>query len=74
VLEAFGRGGFAAVRDEWQRHHAQQDRRVTLTLADGKRRSGRARGVADNGALLLETPSGIQRFHSGEISLRPQRP
>ncbi|HSC96268.1 MAG TPA: biotin--[acetyl-CoA-carboxylase] ligase [Burkholderiales bacterium] len=70
VLEAFDRDGFAAVREEWQRHHAQQDRRVTLTLADGKRRSGRARGVAEDGAFLLETPSGVQRFHSGEISLR----
>ncbi|HEX9686198.1 MAG TPA: biotin--[acetyl-CoA-carboxylase] ligase, partial [Burkholderiales bacterium] len=73
VLEAFGRDGFAAVRDEWQRRHAQQGRRVTLTLADGKRRSGRARGVAEDGALLLETGSGTQRFHSGEIGLRPHR-
>ena len=73
VLEAFGRDGFAAVRDEWQRRHAQQDRRITLTLADGQRRSGRARGVAEDGALLVETPSGMQRFHSGEISLRAHR-
>jgi hypothetical protein len=29
--------------------------------------------VAEDGALLLETASGTQRFHSGEISLRPQR-
>ena len=70
VLAAFGREGFAAVREEWQRHHAQQDRRVTLTLPDGKRRSGLARGVAEDGALLLETPAGIQRCHSGDISLR----
>jgi len=71
LLEAFGRAGFAALRDEWQRHHAQQGRRVTLTLPDGTRRSGRARGVAEDGALLLETRSGTQRFHSGEVSLRP---
>jgi BirA family biotin operon repressor/biotin-[acetyl-CoA-carboxylase] ligase len=71
LLEAFGRGGFAPLRDEWQRHHAQQGRRVTLTLPDGTRRSGRAQGVAEDGALLLETRSGTQRFHSGEVSLRP---
>ena len=71
LLEAFGRAGFAALRDEWQRHHAQQGRRVTLTLPDGTRRSGRARGVAEDGALLLETRSGTQRFHSGDVSLRP---
>lgn len=71
VLEAFGRAGFASLRDEWQRRHAQQGRRVTLTLPDGTRRSGRARGVAEDGSLLLETRSGTQRFHSGEVSLRP---
>jgi len=73
VLEAFGRDGFAAVRDEWQRHHAQQGRRITLTLPDGRRRSGRARGVAEDGAFLLETAAGTQRFHSGEITLCPRR-
>jgi BirA family biotin operon repressor/biotin-[acetyl-CoA-carboxylase] ligase len=73
VLAAFGRDGFAPLRDEWQRLHAQQGRRVTLTLPGGARRSGRARGVAEDGALLLETAAGMQRFHSGEITLRPQK-
>jgi BirA family biotin operon repressor/biotin-[acetyl-CoA-carboxylase] ligase len=73
MLEAFGRDGFKAVREEWQQRHAHQGRRVTLTLPDGARRSGRVRGVADDGALLLETASGTQRFHSGEITLRPQK-
>ena len=73
VLGAFGRDGFAPLRAEWQQRHAQQDKRVTLLLPDGTRRGGHARGVADDGALLLETASGTQRIHSGEISLRPQR-
>ena len=73
LLEAFGRAGFASLRAEWQRRHAHQGRRVTLTLSDGTRRSGRARGVAEDGALLLETRSGTQRFHSGEVSLRPRK-
>ena len=73
ALEAFGRDGFAPLRAEWQERHAQQDKRVTLTLPDGTSRSGHARGVGDDGALLLETASGTQRFHSGEVSLRPQR-
>ena len=71
LLEVFGRTGFAPLRDEWQRHHTQQGRRVTITLPDGTRRSGRALGVAEDGALLLETRSGTHRFHSGEVSLRP---
>ena len=73
VLEVFGRDGFAPLRGEWQQRHAHQDRRVALMLSDGTRRSGHARGVADDGALRLETASGMQRFHSGEITLRPQR-
>ena len=73
VLEAFDRDGFAPLREEWLQRHAQQGRRVTLTLPDGARRSGHARGVAEDGAFLLETRAGIQRFHSGEISLRPLR-
>lgn len=73
TLEAFGRDGFAPLRDEWQRLHAQQGKRVTLTLPGGARRSGRARGAAEDGALLLETATGTQRFHSGEITLRPER-
>jgi len=71
LLDVFDRSGFASLRDEWQGHHAQQGRRVTLTLPDGTRRSGLARGVAEDGALLLEMRSGTQRFHSGEVSLRP---
>ncbi|MBI3045188.1 MAG: biotin--[acetyl-CoA-carboxylase] ligase [Betaproteobacteria bacterium] len=71
VLEAFAREGFAPLRAEWQRLHAHQGRRVTLLLPDGSRQSGLARGVAEDGAFLLETRAGAKRYHSGEISLRP---
>ena len=74
VLEAFAREGFAPLRAEWQRVHAHQDKRVTLMLPDGSRVTGRARGVAEDGSFLLETRSGVKRYHSGEISLRPLRP
>ena len=73
VLAAFDRDGFAPLRGEWQQRHAHQDKCVTLVLPDGTRRSGHASGVADDGALLLETASGRQRFHSGEITLRPHK-
>jgi BirA family biotin operon repressor/biotin-[acetyl-CoA-carboxylase] ligase len=71
VLDAFGHDGFAPLQAEWQRCHAHQGRRVTLTLPDGTRQTGRARGVAEDGSLLLETRSGTKRYHSGEITLRP---
>jgi BirA family biotin operon repressor/biotin-[acetyl-CoA-carboxylase] ligase len=74
ALEAFSRDGFAPVRAEWQRRHAHQDRRVTLALPGGGSLTGRARGVAEDGALLLETRAGTQRYHSGEITLRPAKP
>jgi len=70
VLDRFSDAGFASLRDEWQALHAQQERRVTLLLPDGAAVKGIARGVADDGALLLETGGGITRHHSGEISLR----
>ena len=71
VLEAFERDGFAGLRGEWQRRHAHQGERVRLNLPDGTRVMGIARGVDASGALLLETPAGLRRYHSGEISLRP---
>jgi BirA family biotin operon repressor/biotin-[acetyl-CoA-carboxylase] ligase len=71
VLEGFAVGGFAPLREEWQALHAHQDQPVCLTLPDGREVSGRARGVADDGVLLLETAVGVARHHSGEVSLRP---
>jgi BirA family biotin operon repressor/biotin-[acetyl-CoA-carboxylase] ligase len=73
VLATFEHDGFAPLRAEWQRRHAHQGARVTLTLPDGGTVSGHARGVAEDGALLLEAREGTRRFHSGEISLRPDK-
>jgi BirA family biotin operon repressor/biotin-[acetyl-CoA-carboxylase] ligase len=70
ALKAFARDGFAPLRAEWQRRHVHQGRRVTLALPDGSRLTGRASGVAEDGALLLETRGGTRRYHSGDISLR----
>lgn len=71
VLEAFAREGFGPLRREWQRRHAHQDRAVTVILSATRRERGVARGVADDGALLVETRTGMRRYHTGEISLRP---
>jgi len=70
VLDAFARGGFAPLREEWQRRHASQGKAVRLTLPDGASASGIAEGVAEDGALLLATKAGRLRFHSGDVSLR----
>jgi BirA family biotin operon repressor/biotin-[acetyl-CoA-carboxylase] ligase len=66
----FERRGFMAFREEWNRRHALQGRRVRIVLAERKAVDGIAAGVADDGALLLETPRGVERFHAGEVSVR----
>lgn len=70
VLGEFAWSGFSALRDEWQRHHAYHDQPVSLLMPDGSRCPGIVRGVAEDGALLLETEQGLARYISGEVSLR----
>ena len=70
VLAQFSREGFAPFRKEWLRRHAWQGRRVALLQADRRVAQGRIAGVAEDGALMLSSANGIERFHSGELSLR----
>jgi BirA family transcriptional regulator, biotin operon repressor / biotin---[acetyl-CoA-carboxylase] ligase len=70
VLEQFAERGFAPLREEWVSRHAHQGRLVTLSSGEGKSTVGRATGVAEDGALLLETARGLERCVSGELSLR----
>ena len=72
MIGVFSEDGFTALRAEWQSLHARQDQPVQLLLPDGKTIDGIARGVAEDGALLLESANGISRHHSGEVSLRAQ--
>ena len=70
VLEQFAEHGFAPLRQEWIARHAHQGKPVTLSSGDGNTVMGRAVGVAEDGALLVETARGVERFVSGELSLR----
>jgi BirA family biotin operon repressor/biotin-[acetyl-CoA-carboxylase] ligase len=71
VLERFAAAGFAPLREEWERCNVLSGRTVALTLGDRTQQTGVAAGVADDGALLLQTDSGLRRFYSGEVSVRP---
>jgi len=71
-LDRFDQGGFAAFHAEWQACHAHQQRRVSLQASPEHAVVGRALGVDEQGALLLETETGVRRFHAGEVSLRPE--
>lgn len=69
-LDRFDRVGFAPFRAEWEALHAHQNLPVHVLNGLGERVTGEAMGVDDSGALLLSTEQGVQRFHSGEVSLR----
>lgn len=70
MLVEFAERGFSASRQEWLARCLHMDADITLLSDFAPPRSGRCRGVAPDGALLLETESGIERIISGEVSLR----
>lgn len=71
VLEVFADTGFAGLRDEWQRRHAWQGRMVRILDEGSAPLLGECLGCDEDGALLLQTVDGLQRVHSGDVSLRP---
>ena len=73
VFAEFEAGGFAALREQWTTRHACQGRRVAVQLPGGGVLEGIARGVEEDGSLLLQTGSGMRRLFGGEVSLR-ERP
>lgn len=72
ILPTFSLDGFAPLAAEWNRRHAWAGERVQLAPDNGLVASvaGVARGVADDGALQIETPTGVTRIVSGDVSLR----
>jgi len=71
LLREWEQTGFAAWRSAWQALDAYQNQPVKIFLGDTII-AGVARGVDEQGAILIETATGISAFHGGEISLRPQ--
>lgn len=70
ALPRYEREGFAAFRDGWLARHAHRGRRVAIMQGERKLNEGEAVGVAEDGALLLRSARGLERVHSGEVSLR----
>lgn len=70
ALNRFEQSGFAAFHADWHACHAHQSLPVSLQPGQGEAIRGVMLGVDAQGALLLQTGSGIQMFHSGEVSLR----
>ncbi|MPM81798.1 Bifunctional ligase/repressor BirA [bioreactor metagenome] len=67
TLQQFERTGFAPFRQRFAERDLLQGRVVHLSNGD----SGTARGVSDDGTLLVETAAGLQAVTSADISVRP---
>jgi BirA family biotin operon repressor/biotin-[acetyl-CoA-carboxylase] ligase len=69
MLPLFERHGFAAFLDEWRSLDALRGRPARVLLARGAV-EGIARGVDEDGGLLLEHGGRVDKFIAGEASLR----
>jgi BirA family biotin operon repressor/biotin-[acetyl-CoA-carboxylase] ligase len=69
ACQQFERWGLRAFRDTWQRLDVTFGQPIILKLPH-KTLTGIARGIDESGYLRVETETGIQRFTTGEISLR----
>lgn len=67
ALKTFQAQGFAAFRGRFAARDALRDEAVQLS--DGT--AGTARGVGEDGALLVHTPGGMKHVTSSEVSVRP---
>ena len=59
----------SGVIEEWRRHDQMQGKRACLILPD-RTVDGRIVGVDPAGALLMDVRGKVERFNSGEITLR----
>lgn len=71
----FEDAGLAPFRASWEAAHRFQGKVVEVTVpAGGGTARGTVLGVADNGALRLETAAGVREFNSGEVTVREGLP
>jgi len=69
-LAAFAHAGFAPFSARWNSRHAYQGQEVNILDQGAVLHTGRAAGVDDTGALLLDTATGRVAVHAGDVSLR----
>jgi BirA family biotin operon repressor/biotin-[acetyl-CoA-carboxylase] ligase len=67
-LLRFETSGFAAFHDDWRNFDALSGRNIRLELGT-REVKGISRGVDENGALLLDTNSGLESFLSGHLTV-----
>jgi BirA family biotin operon repressor/biotin-[acetyl-CoA-carboxylase] ligase len=69
MLRRFEDEGFQSFIETFNHHHAYQDQSCTVHMGD-RIIEGVVRGVAIDGALVMETDRGYEHFRGGEVSLR----
>jgi BirA family biotin operon repressor/biotin-[acetyl-CoA-carboxylase] ligase len=69
-LREFEAEGLKPFVEEWKTADALQAREISVHIGDEVVR-GVARGIDIGGALLVETPRGLKKFFSGEVTVRP---
>lgn len=69
AMDEFSRHGLSAFLEEWCSLDRIAGQQIQLQMP-GKTIMGMAKGVDEHGALLVETDSGIQRYMSGEVTIR----
>lgn len=72
MLGQFAREGFAPFAEQWRALDALADAPVKV-ISSNRSVNGIARGADKDGCLLVEVDGEVQRFVSGEVSLRPAR-
>jgi BirA family transcriptional regulator, biotin operon repressor / biotin---[acetyl-CoA-carboxylase] ligase len=68
-LLQFEEHGLRVFMEEWRKADALRGRTVTVSSGDERMR-GLARGIDLTGALLIESPQGLRKFVTGEVSVR----
>jgi BirA family biotin operon repressor/biotin-[acetyl-CoA-carboxylase] ligase len=69
LIRGYPRHGFAQYAQAWAGLDATHERAVQVQLGD-RVLDGIARGIDDDGALLVDAAGTRHRLHSGEVSLR----
>ena len=69
ILHCYPEQGFSHYQQEWNDGDIARGRQVVLSTPTSEVQ-GVAKGVNNEGALLLQTDKGIKTYHAGEISLR----
>jgi BirA family biotin operon repressor/biotin-[acetyl-CoA-carboxylase] ligase len=67
AIDAFEAGGFETARQAWESMHAHAGQRLKIRLADGRSVTGIAAGLAEDGALSLQTRAGLRSIRSGRV-------